>query len=253
MGDLKPKKKESLIEELIKLPMYSPPTKGVTYSFAHYYGPPPRISLPDIAARRFNILDRRPIGTPMTRVEQGIGKLMHYYGMRISLPYEDPYYFPKRAVVLSFHEPEEPAEVLLFWDEDSATEIYEEWRKGLSGIHGPWALTLYRIGEEGYPLPQAEDVDVVLNMKNEVVDVRWPPSLIMSHGHGLVGLEGFKPWESMIKPPAFDTANPCREISLTGESSPPSYTSIARKLLMVDELPAGALVSYERETKKPEK
>ena len=86
---------ESLIEELIKLPMYSPPTKGVTYSFAHYYGPPPRISLPDIAARRFNILDRRPIGTPMTRVEQGIGKLMHYYGMRISLPYEDPYYFSR--------------------------------------------------------------------------------------------------------------------------------------------------------------
>ena len=272
MGHVKPKtepKMESLIKELLKTPLYSPSAARETPNpyYSHYTSSTPKISLSDIAARhpplpwlrRFNIVDRRPIGTPLTRVESGMGKLMHYYGMRIST--DEDHYFPKRAVVLSFHEPEEPAEVLLFWDEESATEIYEEWFKGLLDIHGPWVLTLYRIGEGGYALPQGEDVDLVLNMKNEVVDVRWPDSLIISWDHGLVGLEGFAPWASMIKPPPVEavlcyedmTRNPCGEISLTGESSLPSYTSIARKLLAVEELPAGAaLIAYERASDKCE-
>lgn len=207
MGDMKPDKnpetkgpkKENA--ELLKLGLGISDDYVVTDGCASY-AISPKVSIADIYARRFDIVDRKPIGTPLVKIKSGMDEFMTHYGDRI---FPESGFFPSHALVLSFHEPGDPAEVELFWTIDDATRTYYEWCHNLTP-GSPWELTMYMISDRGNALRPTYDVQVVSNQKGEVVDVRWPTQLMIKHESGLS--HSICPWNMMIDPPSLESSNP---------------------------------------------
>ena len=104
--------------------------------------------------------------------------------------------FPSYTTVLSFHEPGEPALILVFDDAFRAEHKYFDMLRELRGIRGPWWLSFYKVGQGGSPLPGAVDLAsaVIDNRIGKVVDLTFPSRFILREERGGRDEEALMDW-----------------------------------------------------------